>query len=414
MTSFEDCPPSPLDARTKLLTFLPHDFFMYDVIVIGVGSMGAATCYHLASRGARVLGLEQFSITHDQGSHAGQSRIIRKAYFEHPDYVPLLARAYDNWCALERETGTQVYYPTGLLYAGPPQGVLMKGVRESAQQYHIHIEEWTHQQCRDQYPAFAIPAHYHLLFEPDAGFLTPERAILLYTERAMHHGAEIHAQEGALSWGLEGQGVVVQTPKATYRARKLVLSSGAWTQQVLPALAGRLKVTRQVIAWVNPTKDKPVALGHFPCWLIDREDGAGMYYGFPQLPVGAFGAPIGLKVALHYPGEATTPGAVNRTVGQEEEQALLQGFQQWLPGIYQSTHALKTCLYTNTPDENFVIDLVVGTEGRVAVAAGFSGHGFKFASAVGEVLADLALEGATVQPIGFLSMQRQALRNFIN
>ncbi len=383
---------------------------MYDVIVIGVGSMGAATCCELASRGAKVLGLEQFSIPHDQGSHAGQSRIIRKAYFEHPDYVPLLERAYENWRALERETSTQVYYPTGLLYAGTPQGVLMAGVAASAAQYQVKVEPWTHQQCKDKYPAFTLPSHYQLLFEPDAGFLTPERAILLYTELAIHYGAEIHANEGVISWQLEKGGVMVRTAKGTYYGRKLMLSSGAWTPQLQPALANQLKVTRQVIAWVNPVKNKPVALGQFPCWLIDREDGPGMYYGFPQLPAGQFGAPIGMKVALHYPGEVVHPDKVNRTVGEEEANSLLHGFQQWLPGVYQRTHALKTCLYTNTPDENFIIDLVPGTEGRVAIAAGFSGHGFKFASVVGEVLADLAQEGGTRLPIGFLSLQRPGLR----
>jgi sarcosine oxidase len=378
----------------------------FDVIVLGIGSMGSSTCYYLASRGHRVLGLEQFDIPHDQGAHAGQSRIIRKAYFEHPDYVPLLERAYENWKEIEHKTGSQIYFPTGLLYAGKPNDVLIKGVRESAEKYKVKVESLSKAQAKDRFPQFQIPEGYEVLFEPDAGFVTPERAVLLYVEQAIQAGAHIHTKEKAISWRKEGEIITVTTNKETYTCKKLIITAGPWAGQLIPGFSKQLKVTRQVIAWVNPKERQPFELGQFPCWLIDDHTQDGMYYGFPMLPVGKFGAPIGLKVALHYPGQVSDPDAVNRIPSIDDEAMLIDAINKYLPQGYQSTHVLKTCLYTNTPDENFVLDFLPGYDRQVAIAAGFSGHGFKFVSVVGEIMADLAQQGKTDLPIAFLNASR--------
>ena len=378
----------------------------FDAIVLGVGSMGSATCYYLASRGYRVLGLEQFDIPHDQGSHAGQSRIIRKAYFEHPDYVPLLERAYENWKEIENKTGSQIYFPTGLLYAGKSNDILIKGVRESAEKYHVNVESLSNKQAQERFPQFQIPEGYEVLFEPDAGFVTPERAVLLYVEQAIQAGAHIHTKEKVISWKKEGEIITVVTSKETYTCKKLIITAGPWAGNLIPGFSSQLKVTRQVIAWVNPKERKPFELGQFPCWLIDDHTQHGMYYGFPILPVGTFGAPIGLKVALHYPGQVTDPDAVNRVPSGEDENMLIEAIHQYLPDGYSSTHVMKTCLYTNTADENFVLDFLPGYDEHVAIAAGFSGHGFKFVSVVGEIMADLAMKGKTELPIGFLNAKR--------
>jgi len=378
----------------------------FDVIVLGVGSMGSSTCYYLANRGYRVLGLEQFDIPHDQGSHAGQSRIIRKAYFEHPDYVPLLERAYENWKEIEHKTGSQIYFPTGLLYAGKPHDVLIKGVRESAEKYNVKVESLSKAQAKDRFPQFQIPEGYEVLFEPDAGFVTPERAVLLYVDQAIQAGALIHTKEKAISWMKEGEIITVTTNKETYTCKKLIITAGPWAGQLIPGFSKQLKVTRQVIAWVNPKERQPFELGQFPCWMIDDHTQNGMYYGFPILPVGKFGAPIGLKVALHYPGQVSDPDAVNRIPSIDDEAMLIDAIDKYLPQGYQSTHVLKTCLYTNTPDENFVLDFLPGYDQQVAIAAGFSGHGFKFVSVVGEIMADLAIKGKSELPIGFLNAQR--------
>lgn len=378
----------------------------FDAIVLGVGSMGSATCYYLASRGYRVLGLEQFDIPHDQGSHAGQSRIIRKAYFEHPDYVPLLERAYENWKDIENKTGSQIYFPTGLLYAGKPTDILIKGVRESTEKYNLNVESLSRFDIKKRFAQFQIPKEYEVLFEPDAGFVTPERAILLFAEQAIRSGAQIHTKEKTTSWKKEGDLITVITDKSTYTCKKLIITAGAWAGSMIPGLSSQLKVTRQVIAWVNPKERKPFELGQFPCWMIDDQTQEGMYYGFPVLPVAKFGAPIGLKVALHYPGQVTNPDSVNRIPSKEDENHLVEALDKYLPQGYESTHVLKTCLYTNTPDENFILDFLPGYDQQVVIAAGFSGHGFKFVSVVGEIMADLAMKGKTELPIGFLNAQR--------
>src|SRR5262245_44060619 len=179
----------------------------FDVIVIGVGSMGSATCYFLAKRGYKVLGLEQFDISHEFGSHTGQSRIIRKAYFEHPDYVPLMQRAYENWKQLEDETGEQLYFQTGLLYAGKPHNEIINGVKRSASLYNIELEKLSPAEAGNRYSPFHFPESFEILFEPIAGFLPPERSIRLYANEAARKGAEIHSNEKVIEWKNEGNGI---------------------------------------------------------------------------------------------------------------------------------------------------------------------------------------------------------------
>jgi sarcosine oxidase len=377
----------------------------FDVIVIGVGSMGSSTCFQLAKRGVKVLGLEQFDIPHELGSHAGQSRIIRKAYFEHPDYVPLLVRAYENWAALEHATGSQVYFKTGLLYAGRKEGVLINGVRESAEKFNIRVDDLSAEEAKEKFSQFNIPEDNDILFEPDAGFVTPERAMLLFTEQAIQHGAVIRTKEKIFEWKKSGEQIEVKTNSGTYTCEKLVITAGPWAGQMIPGIGSKLSITRQMIAWVSPANWKPFELGNFPCWLIEDEDRHGAYYGFPVLPVGKFGGPIGLKLAHHYPGELTDPDMVNRTPNEEDEANLIYALNKFLPGGYVSTLAMKTCMYTNTPDENFILDLLPGFD-DVFIATGFSGHGFKFASVVGEIMADLAIYGKTSLPIEFLNAKR--------
>src|SRR2546423_13488975 len=199
----------------------------FDAIVIGVGSMGSSACYFLSDRGYKVLGLEQFDITHEYGSHAGQSRIIRKAYFEHSDYVPLLNRAYANWKGLEEETGIQIYFRTGLVYLGEPGHLIMQGVKRSADLYNIPIEYFESLSITKKFPQFTLPEKFEAIYEPDAGFLTPEKIIRLYTELAIKKGAEIHTNEKVHEWKKEGDGVTVTTNKNTYHCQKLIITAGA-------------------------------------------------------------------------------------------------------------------------------------------------------------------------------------------
>lgn len=378
---------------------------LYDAIVLGVGSMGSATCYYLARQGYTVLGLEQFDIPHELGSHAGQSRIIRKAYFEHPDYVPLLERAYQNWKSLEAETGAQLYFKTGLLYFGKPEHALIKGLRESATKYSIRVDDLSEQEQGRQFPQFRIPSGYDRLIEPDAGFVVPERSVLLYTQRAMQSGATIRTKEKTLEWKKSGSTITVKTTKGTYECKKLIITAGPWASKMVPNLSRNLKVTRQMVAWVKPKNWSTFELGTFPCWTIADHEKSGIYYGFPILPVDKFGGPIGLKLAHHVHGTVSDPDSINRTPTQQDEASLIYALNKFMPEGYESTHMMKTCMYTNTPDENFILDFVPGYQ-DVVVATGFSGHGFKFASVVGEIMTDLAMKGSTTQPIGFLNAKR--------
>ncbi|MDA8686503.1 N-methyl-L-tryptophan oxidase [Robiginitalea sp.] len=373
----------------------------YDVIVVGVGSMGSSACYHLAKRGFSVLGLEQFDIPHEQGSHAGQSRLIRKAYGEDTAYVPLLQRAYENWKELESETGSRVYFETGLTYFGNSENTFLDTVRASAQEYDIPLLA----PDEKAYTPFRLPEQTQIIHEPEAGFLTPERSIMLMADRAIRLGADIRVGEAVLSWQHHADGVTVQTAGHRFSARKIIFTSGAWTGNLIPELRTQLKITRQVLAWVQPQDWKPFELGTFPCWFM--EDQGRDFYGFPVLPTTAFGGPVGLKVALHYPGQQLeSPNGIARPIPDSEPQVLIDFMERHLPTGFSKVLDLKTCLYTNSPDTHFILDHLPGYGKDVVIGAGFSGHGFKFVSAIGEILADLTVMGQTSIPIQFLSLNR--------
>ncbi len=374
----------------------------YDSIVAGAGSMGAAACYELAQRGQRVLGIEQFSIPHEKGSHGGQSRIIRKAYFEHPDYVPLLQRAYEKWEMLESASGEKVYFETGLLYLGPANHPVMKGVRESARLHDIELNTV----FPENFPQFNTGEKDELLMEPRAGFLLPGKAISLLAAQALQKDAVIHTGEQMLEWKKKNDCITVTTDKGVYECGKLIITAGAWTGKLLQELQVPLKVTRQVLMWVKPEKPGQFLPAHFPCWLIASENRAGAYYGFPYLSGKAFGEPAGLKLALHFPFEETDADNVNREVSKAETDELINGLKNYFPAAAAEVVAAKTCLYTNSPDEDFIIDFLPGYDNDVAFACGFSGHGFKFASVVGEILADMVTTGKTNLPVDFLSLRR--------
>jgi sarcosine oxidase len=378
----------------------------FDVIVIGVGSMGSAACFFLAQRNYKVLGLEQFDIPHDQGSHGGQSRIIRKAYFEHTDYVPLLNKAYENWKNFEAETGTQIYYRTGLVYFGKPGNAMIKGVKQSASLYNIPLENLSSSVASKRFPQLIIPEDFETLFEPDAGFIQPGKAITLYKDSAIKKGAEIHTKEKVLEWKKDGNRIKVTTDKKTYCSSKLIITAGAWEGKLIPGFADKIKVTRQFVAWIKPKRWNEFELNKFPCWMIADDKKPGAYYGFPILPVDTFGGPEGLKLAYHYPATETNPDTVNRQPAIEDKASLKYFLDKYMPDVFESEMASGICLYASTPDENFIIDMLPGCEGHVIIACGFSGHGFKFVSVIGEILADLATEGETTQPIDFLRLAR--------
>lgn len=376
----------------------------YDVIVAGAGSMGSATCFFLARQGYSVLGLEQFdSVPHVHGSHAGQSRIIRKAYYEHPDYVPLLERAYVNWRQLEELTGARVYYPTGLLYCGPREHDVINGVKNASMKYGIDVGQVTE---KKDYPWFKTDEKDEMLLEPDAGFLLPEKAIALYIREATVNGATIRTGEKLVHWEKKNGLIHVRTVKGNYTAKKLIITAGAWANETIRELPVPMKVTRQLILWVEPDDISIFQPGNFPCWMLAGNEFKGVWYGFPYLSGDQFPGPAGLKFALHHAEEETDPDKVNREISPEEIRLAVDKAKEYFSFADSRLVAAKTCLYSNSPDEHFIIDHLPGYDGDVTIACGFSGHGFKFVSVVGELLAGLAMNGKTDLPVGFLGLGR--------
>ena len=371
----------------------------FDVIVLGVGAMGASACYQLAARGAVVLGLEQFGIPNDQGSAHGQSRAFRMCYFEHPDYVPLLRRSLELWHELEELTERKLLHMTGGIWFGPNDCELITGSRDAAVTHGLDYEWIEHDDAAKRYPQFTVPDEYVGFYEPQAGVLLPERIISACAEHAAKHGAVLRAMEQVVKWRANARGVNVQTTQGTYEAEHLIVCAGPWSSRILDEIGVKLSVTRQIAIWVQPPEAELFALGALPIWAIDRPAG-GMYYGFPTLD-----DTPGFKLSVHCPGLPTDPDAIDRVAQGDEMNELREMLGRFIPGADGPLLEASVCMYTNTPDAHFIVDHHP-QHANVTIACGFSGHGFKFASVIGEVLADLALDGRTELPIGFLGVRR--------
>ncbi|MFI6641734.1 N-methyl-L-tryptophan oxidase [Streptomyces sp. NPDC050504] len=375
----------------------------YDVIVLGLGGMGSAAAAHLAERGARVLGLERYGPAHDRGSSHGGSRATRQSYFEGPDYVPLLLRAFELYERLERDTGRDVVTLCGGLMAGRPDARTVAGSLLSARQWDLPHELLDAKEIGRRFPTLAPAADEVGLFEPRAGFLRPENTVSAHLALAARHGAALHFQEPATGWEPYGDGVRVRTAEAAYTAGQLVVCPGAWAPALLADVGVPIVAQRQVTYWFEPR-------GGTAAYTPDRqpihiwEDSDGVQsYGFPAID----GPDGGVKVAFFREGGSPcTPETVDRTVRAEEVAAVARHAARFVPGLPGTFLRAVTCMYSNTPDEHFVIDRHPACPDRVSVACGFSGHGFKFVTVVGEILADLALEGATGHPVGLFAAGR--------
>jgi sarcosine oxidase len=373
----------------------------HDVIVAGLGGMGSAAAYELAGRGKKVLGLERFSPAHDRGSSHGRSRIIRQAYFEGPEYVPLLLRAYELWEQLERETGHELMTLTGGLMIGREDGDLVSGSVASADEHDLPYELLDVGEMRRRFPTYAPGPDTVALYEERAGFVRPEETVKAHLDLAGSSGADLRFEEPVLSWEATDGGVRVETPESVYEAERLVISPGAWAPRLLASLGIPLEVTRQVMFWFEPTNGlEPFLPARFPIFIWEPDDG-NMFYGFP-----AQDDDRGVKAAFFRAGGSPTdPETIDREVREEEADFLRGYLAEHVPELAGRCLDARACMYTNTPDEHFVISLHP-EHPQVAVACGFSGHGYKFCSVVGEILADLATEGSTPHPIDLFSPAR--------
>lgn len=368
----------------------------YEVIVVGIGAMGSATLYHLAKRGLNTLGIEQFDIPHEMGSSHGLTRIIRLAYYEDPSYVPLLRRAYQLWHELEGETGQTLLYQTGSLDMGPAESDVFAGSLQSCIEHKLEHEALNSRQLTRRFPGCRMPPETMAVFQPQGGLLMPERCISAYADQAQKLGAALHTRERVQAWHILSDGRLrLHTDASVYTADRLAICGGAWAAKLIPSLADKAVPERQVLIWLAAKEPRWFTPRHFPVWnaMVDE----GRFYGFPEFNPG--GDAPGVKFGRwHHLNQACDPDALDRDVYQEDEQVLRAFAERYFPAAAGETLNMKVCMFTNTQDEHWLLDTLPNAP-QVAVAAGFSGHGFKMASVIGEIMADLAQNGTTKRPI---------------
>lgn len=373
----------------------------YDVIIVGIGGMGSAAAWQLARRGARVLGLERFDIPHAMGSSHGISRIIRLPYYEDPAYVPLLRRAYELWREIEQATGEEILVVTGSIDASPEDDPLFQGALASARLHDLPHEVLSGEAVNARFPGYRLPASHRAVFQAEGGLVASERAIVAHVRAAQAAGADIRAREAVLGWEVRsgGDGVVVTTDRGRHEAARLVLAAGAWMADLFPALAGLAVPERQVLAWLQPKEPDLFGIDRFPVFNLQVEE--GRYYGLPvyDVPGFKFGR-------YHHHGETAPADEMRREPDQEDERLLREFGERYFPKGSGATMALRSCMFTNTPDEHFIIDRHP-EHPQVVLVSPCSGHGYKFCSVIGEIVADLASQdGTTRHDIDFLRLGR--------
>ena len=370
-----------------------------DVLIIGTGAVGSAAMYYLAERGVKVIGLDRFPVAHDKGSSHGQTRIIRLAYFEHPNYVPLLNSSYELWKDLEEKSGNHLYNETGIIQIGPPDGEIVAGVRESANQHGLQIENLTESDVISRYPGFLLPEDMEAVFEKRAGFLMVEQCIETYINLALNYGAELHTGVSVKNWqSCSDNRIEVFTDCGVFSADNLIITAGAWATDLLRPLNLNLTVVRKPLFWFESGETYNVESG---CPAFFYETPEGSFYGFPSID------DSGLKVAEHTSGDPVSdPLNLDRSLQKNDKIKIDNFIARHLPKMSSARMTdHKVCMYTRSEDEHFIVDSMPGSP-NVSFVAGLSGHGFKMASVLGEIMADLAVNKSTNHPIGFLSANR--------
>lgn len=360
----------------------------YDVVVVGLGGVGSATCRSLAAAGQRVLGVERFGRVHDLGASHGESRGVWQAYFMGPRYVPLLRRAYTLWGELEQEAGERMFHRTGGLCLGPIDGELVPAARASADECGLEYEYLSAEEVHARHPQFTPSPDCAAIYDPGSGFVQPEQTVRVQLDLAEKHGAELRFHERVLEISESPSGATVRTDKGTYHAGRVVVSAGCWAPALLPELAMPVQVLRKVMLWFEPEGGaEPFLPGRLPYWIWEGDGMVG--YGHP----GAAGANGGIKAGVHSGGTPDDPDGVDRFVRREEIAEIQDFLRDRIPALGRGRYRRSAvCLYDNTPDLAFVIG-TASEHGRLLVAAGTSGHAFKFLPAIGEAVTELATEG---------------------
>ena len=369
----------------------------FDVAVVGLGAMGSAALLELARRGVRAVGFDRFHPPHTLGSTHGRSRIIRQAYYEAPAYVPLVRRAYELWDLLTKETGVPVFQKTGGLMLGPRDGLLVSGSRLSAVTHGVPFEELDSAAITRRFPDLRPEPDTAAILEPHAGILHPEEAVAAALGRAKALGVETHLGTTVDGWSAGSASVVLETTAGRFEAGSVILAAGSWLGDLIGGSIP-LTVERQITFWFDPLPGMPrLSPERLPVfiweWAPDR-----LFYGLSDVGEG-------LKIARHHEGQTTTPATVDRSVSPDEMTDARSLLERFIPSAAGPFRSAVVCLYTNTPDFNFVLG-PLPSDPRVVLVSACSGHGFKFASAVGEVAADLATGGSTTLDISVFSPDR--------
>lgn len=372
---------------------------IYDVIVVGSGSMGSAADYFLAKEKKKVLMMDQYSVPNSNASHAGETRMLRFGYGQGEKYVPLVQEAYKLWKELEGETGKTLFFQTGALMAGESGSEFVEETIQSSLKNNLPIETLSPEEVMRRWPGIQIPEDFAACFDPLSGFLLCEECVSAYKEEALKQGAELMEHNAVLQISLGEEKVDIITEKGTYYAKNLVVTAGAWIPKVVKNLDLPIQVLRKAAGWFTPDQEGKFDYGKFPAFVFDTKE--GHYYGFPNF----HGS--GLKIGRHDHGMDCNPDTVDRVFGsyQEDEGDLRHFLNQYMPSAANEVKNGKICLYSLTPDSDFIIDFHPEYN-NVVLAGGFSGHGFKFASVVGRILADLALTGDTKYNISSFGLNR--------
>jgi sarcosine oxidase len=371
----------------------------YDVIVVGVGGVGSAATYHLADRGLDVLGIERYDVPHTRGSSHGSTRIVRRVQHEGPEYVPLVERAYELWHELEARTGRDLLHVTGSVHAGPPEAGVVEDSRAACDAHGVPYETLPATEVNERFPGYDLPGRFRALYQPDGGFLDCEQCTIAHVEAAHGAGATVRARERVLDWSETTDGVRVRTDEGRYAADELVLTAGPWTRELVPGLVGEAEPVRAVMAWFQPEEPEWFAPGRFPVFVLREADEDGGGYGFPRHDVPGF------KIGASHSEPLDDPDGMDREPTRADEQRHRDLAERYFPAGAGPTMGLTTCMWTMTDDEHFLLGRPDGYD-AVTVGAGFSGHGFKFASVTGEVLAEFAVDGETGHDVGRFDVNR--------
>ena len=384
----------------------------YDVIVVGLGAMGSAALYQLSGKGKKVLGIDQFEPPHQFGSTHGGSRIIRQAYYEGEEYIPILKASYDLWRKIENDSQSRFFEIIGGLMIGNRHNSIVDKSEISAKAYDIPYEIFDGGELKKRYPMFSPDGDTWALLDKLAGYVEPERGIKNQLELATKNNAKINLNELVEFWDAENyqQGIRVKTNKGDYITEKLIVTTGPWAKGMMQELGIILKPERLVQFWMNPVKNKTSFLPeNFPIFLWNVEKNLDIY-GFPAKD----GIENGCKVAF-YPHEDhpirqfCTPYNIDRKVHQEDVELIKSYFEKYVPDLNGECLKTSVCMHTESPDLHPIIDFHPDYP-QVCIANGFSGHGFKFSNIAGQILAELVYEGKSTFDISLFKADRFSSR----